>query len=115
MTLADSGWSQCLWILLRQGGAVGWSIFYISPRNSRVLVPDQGAVSGDQGGAFVRFRVSTSSCMRERRPEGVGWYDFVCLRNNIEEGLDSEEEQWVTGSESESDTSESDIEDGQDD
>ena len=80
-----------------------------------VLVPDQGAVSGDQGGAFVRFRVSTSSCMRERRPEGVGWYDFVCLRNNIEEGLDSEEEQWVTGSESESDTSESDIEDGQDD
>ena len=67
-------------------------------------------------------RVSTSSYMRERRPEGVSWYDFVVLRTNIEEGLDSEEEQWVTGSESESDTSESesdtsesDLENGQDD
>ena len=44
--------------------------------------------------------------MRERRPEGVSWYDFVVLRSNIEEGLDSEEEQWVTDSGSESDTSE---------
>ena len=45
--------------------------------------------------------------MRDRRPEGVSWYDFVVLRINVEEGLDSEEEQWVTESESESDTSES--------
>ena len=43
--------------------------------------------------------------MRDRRPEGVSWYDFVVLRSNIEEGLDSEEEQWVTDSGSESDTS----------
>ena len=53
--------------------------------------------------------------MRVRRPEGTGWYNLVLLKNNIEEGADSEEEQWVTGSESESDTDESDIEDGQDD
>ena len=65
-------------------------------------------------------RVSTSSYMRERRPEGVSWYDFVVLRTNVEEGLDSEEEQWVTdsesesdASESESDTSESELENGQ--
>ena len=45
--------------------------------------------------------------MRDRRPEGVSWYDFVVLRSNVEEGLDSEEEQWVTDSESESDTGES--------
>ena len=50
-----------------------------------------------------------------RRPEGAGWYNLVLLKNNIEEGADSEEEQWVTGSESESDTDESDLEDGQDD
>ena len=50
-----------------------------------------------------------------RRPEGAGWYNLVLLRNNIEEGADSEEELWVTGSESESDTDESDTEDGQDD
>ena len=40
------------------------------------------------------------------------------LRSYIEEGADSEEEQWVTGSEAESDTDESDTdesEDGQDD
>ena len=40
------------------------------------------------------------------------------LRIYIEEGADSEEEQWVTGSETESDTDESDTdesEDGQDD
>ena len=53
--------------------------------------------------------------MRVRRPEGAGWYNLVWLKNNIEGGLDSEEEQWVSGSESESDTSESDTEDGQDD
>ena len=55
--------------------------------------------------------------MLVRRPEGAGWYDLVLLRNNIEEGADSEEELWVTGSESESDTDtdESDTEDGQDD
>ena len=50
-----------------------------------------------------------------RRPEGAGWYNLVLLKSNIEEGADSEEEQWVTGSESESDTDESDTEDGQDD
>ena len=50
-----------------------------------------------------------------RRPEGAGWYDLVLLRNNIEEGADSEEELWVTGSETESDTDESDTEDGQGD
>ena len=50
-----------------------------------------------------------------RRPEGAGWYNLALLRSNIEEGADSEEEQWVTGSESESDTDESDTEDGQDD
>ena len=85
------------------------------------LVPDQGAVSGDQRGVLSICRVSTSSYMRERRPEGVSWYDFVVLRTNVEEGLDSEEEQWVTDSESESDTSESEsdtseseLENGQD-
>ena len=50
-----------------------------------------------------------------RRPEGAGWYDWVLLRNNIEEGADSEEELWVTESESDTDTEESDIGDGQDD
>ena len=50
-----------------------------------------------------------------RRPEEDGWYNLFLLKINIEEGADSEEEQWVTGSESESDTDESDIEDGQDD
>ena len=50
-----------------------------------------------------------------RRPEGAGWYDLVLLRNNIEEGADSEEELWVTGSESDTDMDESDIEDGQGD
>ena len=50
-----------------------------------------------------------------RRPEGAGWYDLVLLKNNIEEGADSEEEQWVTGSESESDMDDSDTEDGQND
>ena len=49
------------------------------------------------------------------RPEEAGWYNSVLLKNNIEEGVDSEEEQWVTGSESESDTDESGTEDGQDD
>ena len=56
--------------------------------------------------------------MRVRSPEGAGWYNLVLLRSNIEEGADSEEEQWVTGSEAESDTDESDTdesEDGQDD
>ena len=84
------------------------------------LVLDQGAVSG-QRGVLSTCRVSTSSYMRERRPEGVSWYNFVVSRTNIEEGLDSEEEQWVTGSESESDTSESEsdtseseLENGQD-
>ena len=47
--------------------------------------------------------------MRVRSPEGAGWYNLVLLRSNIEEGADSEEEQWVT----ESDTVES--EDDQDD
>ena len=51
--------------------------------------------------------------MLVRRPEGAGWYNLVLLKSNIEEGADSEE-QWVTGSESESDTDESDTEDGQD-
>ena len=63
-------------------------------------------------------QISTSSWCRGymiiRRPEGAGWYDLVLLKNNIEEGADSEEEQWVTGSESESDTDDSDLEDGQD-
>ena len=54
---------------------------------------------------FCLLSCSTSSYMRDRRPEGVSWYDFVVLRSNIEEGLDSEEEQWVTDSGSESDTS----------
>ena len=54
---------------------------------------------------FRLLSCSTSSYMRDRRPEGVSWYDFVVLRSNIEEGLDSEEEQWVTDSGSESDTS----------
>ena len=50
-----------------------------------------------------------------KRPEGAGWYDLVALRNNIEEGVDSEEELWVTESESDTDTEELDIGDGQDD
>ena len=50
-----------------------------------------------------------------RRPERAGWYDWVSLRSNIEEGADSEEELWVTESESDTDTDESDIGDGQDD
>ena len=91
------------------------SIFYISPRNSRVWFLIKEQCPEIKEALWVLFRVSTSSCMRVRRPEGAGWYDLVWLRNNIEEGLDSEEEQWVSGSESESDTSESDTEDGQDD
>ena len=62
-----------------------------------------------------RRRTSASLFMIIRRPEGAGWYNLVLLKSNIEEGADSEEEQWVTGSESESDTDESDTEDGQDD
>ena len=50
-----------------------------------------------------------------RRPERAGWYDLVSLRSNIEEGADSEEELWVTESESDSETDESDIGDGQED
>ena len=53
--------------------------------------------------------------MITRRPEGAGWYNLVLLKNNIEEGADSEEEQWVTGSESESDTDDSDTEESQSD
>ena len=56
--------------------------------------------------------------MRVRSPEGAGWYDLELLRIYIEEGADSEEEQWVTASKTESDTDESDTdesEDGQDD
>ena len=53
-------------------------------------------------------------CMFWRRPEGAGWYDWVLLRSQLEEGADSEEELWVTD-ESDTDTEESDIGDGQDD
>ena len=79
------------------------------------MVPDQGAVSRYQGGAIKRVCFSISGCMRVRSPEGAGWYNLVLLKSNIEEGADSEEEQWVSGSESESDTDTSDTEDGQDD
>ena len=51
--------------------------------------------------------------MQGRRPEEAGWYNLVLLKSNIEEGADSEEEQWVTDSESESDTDSSDREDSQ--
>ena len=53
--------------------------------------------------------------MLVRKPEGAGWYDLVSLRKNIEEGVDSEEELWVTESESDTETDESDTGDGQDD
>ena len=65
--------------------------------------------------SFVSVFVPCGGHMIVRRLEGTGWYNLVLLKSNIEEGADSEEEQWVTGSESESDTDESDIEDGQDD
>ena len=70
--------------------------------------------SGDSR-VVVSVFVLSGGHMIVRRPEGAGWYNLVLLKNNIEEGADSEEEQWVTGSESESDTDESDTEDGQDD
>ena len=79
-------------------------------------VPDQGAICRDQGGAVVvSVVVIYGGYMFVRRPEGAGWYDLVALRNNIEEGVDSEEELWVTESESDTDTDESDIGDGQGD
>ena len=121
---------------LRQGGAVhiasgqgGASrvvtVLYSSGVNRSV--PDQGAVCRDQGGAGVRFSylvletvvvsvvIPCGGCMFVRRPERAGWYDWVSLRSNIEEGADSEEELWVTESESDSETDESDIGDGQED
>ena len=51
--------------------------------------------------------------MRVRSPEGAGWYDLELLRVYIEEGADSEEEQWVTASETESDN-ESDTDESED-
>ena len=53
-------------------------------------------------------------CMYWRRPEGAGWYDWTLLRSQLEEGADSEEELWVTD-ESDTDSEESDIGDGEDD
>ena len=50
-----------------------------------------------------------------RRPKEAGWYNLVLLKINLEEGADSEEEQWVTDSESESDTDSSDTEESQSD
>ena len=86
--------------------------------DSRV-VPDQGAVLDIKETLFSEsdfyIELVCRGYMIIRRPEGAGWYDLVLLKNNIEEGADSEEEQWVTGSESESDTDDSDTEDGQDD
>ena len=79
-----------------------------------VVVPDQGAVgvwSSFVSGDYSRV----VDCMFWRRPEGAGWYDWVLLRSHLEEGADSEEELWVTESESDTDTEESDIGDGQDD
>ena len=61
------------------------------------------------------WRLSVVDCMFWRRPEGASWYDWVLLRSHLEEGADSEEELWVTESESDTDTEESDIGDGQDD
>ena len=40
-----------------------------------------------------------------RRPERIGWYLWAVLRSQLEEGVDSEEELWITD---ESDTEESD-------
>ena len=86
---------------------------YLGSRVSRV-VPDQGAGSRYQGGAVEQVCFSISGCMRVRSPERAGWYNLELLRSYIEEGADSEEEQWVTESDTdESDTDES--EDGQDD
>ena len=62
----------------------------------------------------VSVEVLCGGCMFWRRPEGAGWYDWVLLRSQLEEGADSEEELWVTD-ESDTDTEESDIGDGQDD
>ena len=62
----------------------------------------------------VSVVVPCGGCMFWRRPEGAGWYDWVLLRSQLEEGADSEEELWVTD-ESDTDTEESDIGDGQDD
>ena len=78
------------------------------------VVPDQGAVL-DIKEALLSKSVFYFELMIVRRPEGAGWYNLVLLKSNIEEGANSEEEQWVTGRESESDTDESDTEDGQDD
>ena len=90
------------------------------------MVPDQGAVGENQGGAGVRSSFSfleitvvsvealVVDCMFWRRPEGAGWYDWVLLRSQLEEGADSEEELWVTD-ESDTDSEESDIGDGKDD
>ena len=60
-----------------------------------------------------RVCVSISGRMRVRSPEGAGWYDLELLRIYIEEGADSEEEQWVTASETESDN-ESDTDESED-
>ena len=67
-----------------------------------------------QGGAVERVCVFISGRMRVRSPEGAGWYDLELLRIYIEEGADSEEEQWVTASETESDTDESDTDESED-
>ena len=117
------------WTTFSQGGA-SCRLFTAVYSGSGVSrgVPDQGAVFRYQGGAvwsslfsYLVLEIVVASVlvlhggyMFVRRPEGAGWYDLVLLRNNIEEGADSEEELWVTGSESESDTDESDTEDGQD-
>ena len=78
-----------------------------------VVVPDQGAVG--VWSIFVSGDYSrVVDCMFWRRPEGAGWYDWVLLRSQLEEGADSEEELWVTD-ESDTDSEESDSGDGEDD
>ena len=115
-------------LLVKEAQVVVFTVLHSGSGVSRG-VPDQGAVFRYQGGAvwsslfsYLVLEIVVASVlvlhggyMFVRRPEGAGWYDLVLLRNNIEEGADSEEELWVTGSESESDTDESDTEDGQGD
>ena len=115
MTLTDSGRSQYFvdCSRSRRRKCVAVYSLYLGSRVSRV-VPDQGAGSRYQGGAVERVCVSISSRMRVRSPEGAGWYDLELLRIYIEEGADSEEEQWVTASETESDTDESDSDESED-
>ena len=95
---------------LQSCGGYSWAGDY-----SRV---EDTVVSGD----YSRVGVTVVSggysrvgdCMYWRRPEGAGWYYWTLLRSQLEEGADSEEELWVTD-ESDTDSEESDIGDGEDD